>query len=66
MIRNWKFRVIRIHRTCKDRNKYGGGKIVFVKEGLIARRLRDFDEDTTEITCLEPTICKKNWFMIFA
>ena len=32
--------------------------------GLITRRLRDFERDTTEI--IERTICKKIWFIIFA
>ena len=49
----------------KDRNKYGDGKIVFLREGLIPRRLRDFDGDTTEIICLELNICRKIWFIIF-
>ena len=50
----------------KDRNKYGSGKTVFLKEGLIARRFRDFEGDTPEIICLELTICDKIWFIIFA
>ena len=50
----------------KDRSKYGGGKIVFLRENLIARRLRDFEAGTTENICLELTICKKIWFIIFA
>ena len=33
----------------KDRNKYGGVKIGFLRVGLIAKRLRDFEGDTTEI-----------------
>ena len=50
----------------KDRNKYGGGKTVFLREGLIGKRLRDFEGDTTETICLELTIYKKIWFIIFA
>ena len=26
--------------SCKDRNKNGGGKVVFIKEGLITKRQR--------------------------
>lgn len=50
----------------KDRNKYGGGKILFLREGLIATRLRNFEGDTSENICLEPTISKEIWFVIFA
>ena len=49
----------------KDRNKYGG-KIVFLREGLTARGFRDFGRDTTETICLELTISKKIWFIIFS
>ena len=38
---------------------------MFLRESLIARRLRDFEEDITEIICLELTICNKIWFIIF-
>ena len=50
----------------KNRNKYGGGKIVFLREALMAKRVRDFEGDTTEIICLELTTCKKIWCIIFA
>ena len=49
----------------KDQSKYVCGKIVSLREGLIARRFRDFEGDTTEIICLELTICKKVWFIVF-
>ena len=38
---------------------------MFLRESLIARRLRDFEEDITEMICLELTICNKIWFIIF-
>ena len=39
---------------------------MFLKEGLIARRLRNFERDTTKIICLELAISKKIWLIIFA
>ena len=39
---------------------------MFLGEGLIARRLRDFEQNTTETICLESTISKKFWFFVFA
>ena len=50
----------------KDQNKYGRGKVVFLREALIARLLRDFEEDTTETICLELTIYKKIGLIILA
>ena len=50
----------------KDRNKYGGGKNAFLREGLRARRIRDFEVDTTGTIFLELTLSKKIWFIVFA
>ena len=49
----------------KDR-KYGGRTIMVLRKGLITRRLRDSEGDTTEIICLKLTIYKKIWFIKFA
>lgn len=50
----------------RDRNKNGGGKIVFIKDGLIAKRLNDFETKVSETISLELTISKKKWFIMFA
>ena len=39
---------------------------MFLREGLITRRLRDFEGDTTETICQELTISKKIWLITFA
>ena len=49
-----------------DRNNFSGGKIVFLREGLTARKPRDFERDTTEAIFLELAISNKTWFFIFA
>ena len=49
----------------KDRNKNGGGKVVFIKEGLITKRLNDFWRDISETFCLEVMILKKIWFITY-
>ena len=49
----------------RDRNKFGGGKIVYVKDGLIANRLTDFEITESETICLELTISNKKWFLMF-
>ena len=43
----------------KDRNKNGGGNIVFIREGLITKRLKAFQGDISEAICLEVKISKK-------
>ena len=49
----------------RDRNKFGGGKIVYVKDGLIANRLTEFETAESETICLELTISNKKWFLMF-
>ena len=40
----------------RDRNNDGGGKIVFVKDGLLVNRLTEFETNISETICLELTI----------
>ena len=37
----------------KDRNKYGGDKIVYVREGFIAKRLVNLEGNTSETICID-------------
>ena len=45
------------HPFCKDRNKHGGGMIVYVRNGIIANRIKQFEEGFSETICLEFTRC---------
>ena len=49
----------------KDRNKHGGGKIVYVRNGIIAERIKQFEEGFGETICLEFTLSKKKWCVLF-
>ena len=49
----------------RDRNAKGGGKIVFIRNGLIVKRLQTFETKTAETICLELTINKKKWCVLF-
>ena len=40
----------------KDKNKHGGGKIVYVRNGIIAKTIKRFEEGFGETICLEFTI----------
>ena len=46
------------------RNKYEG-KIFYVREGFIAKRLVNLEGNTSEIICIEVKISKKKWCIIF-
>ena len=50
----------------KNRNKNGGGKIVYVKEGLIAKRILEYENINIETICIEITISKRKWCLTFA
>ena len=50
----------------KDRNNNGGGKIVYVKEGLIAKRISEYENINIETICIEITISKRKWCLTFA
>ena len=50
----------------QDRENNGGGKMTFIKEGLIAKRLYSYEDSTSETICLEVTISKKKWCITFA
>ena len=57
LIENYQFPPFR-----RDRNSKGGGKIVYVRQGLISKRLKNFESTI----CLELTISKKKWCILFA
>ena len=46
-------------RTRRNRNKYEGGLIEFVKKGLICKRLKTFETVNSECICSELTISNK-------
>ena len=48
-------------RARRDRDKHGGGLIEFVKQGLICRRLKEYETKVSESICSELIIAKKKW-----
>ena len=43
----------------RDQNKHVGGKIVYIRKKLIAKRFVDTERYTSETICIEITISKK-------
>ena len=50
----------------RDRDKHGGGKVVYIKEGVMVNRIKEFETNRSETICLELTISNKKWFIIYA
>ena len=51
---------------CRDRNKHGGGKMVFVRNSIIAKGLESLEGKESDAICIEVTISKKKWCITFA
>ena len=49
----------------RDTDKHGGGKVVFVKKGLIVNRIKELETNKLETVCLELTISNKKWFIMY-
>ena len=47
-------------------NCRGGGKIVFIKNGMITKRLNSFETPHAETICIELNISGRRWFIVFA
>ena len=40
--------------------------MVFIREGLITKRLENLETKLSETICLELTVSNKKWFILFA
>ena len=50
----------------KNRNsKGGGGELVYLREGFIAKRIAKFETKNTRTICIEITIVKEKWCILF-
>ena len=51
---------------CRDRNKKGERKILFVRESIIAKRMKQLEDKISEPICIELTFSMKKWLVVFA
>ena len=67
-IEGYKYPPFRRDRVSKNQTNdcLGGGKLIFIKDGLITKRLKDLETATAESICLELTISKRKWFIVYA
>ena len=49
----------------RDRNAHGGGKLVFIRQSLIVKRLQDLELEEHESICIELTISNTKWCLLF-
>ena len=52
-------------RPQKSPNSFGGGKLVYIREGFISKRISEFETKTAETICIELTLKNKKWFILF-
>ena len=57
------YRYLAFRKNC---NKNGGRKIVYVKEGILAKRILEYQNINIETICIEITISKRKWCLTFA
>ena len=50
----------------RDWNSKGGGKLAYVKRGIVAKRLKNLGTKFSETICIEQIIFKKKWCALFA
>ena len=64
-LKGYQYPPIRRDRLCEKPNSFGGGNLVYIKEGLICKRLVDFETKTAETICIELALQNKKWFIMF-
>ena len=52
-------------RPQKTQNSFAGGKIVYIREGFISKRMSEYETKTSETICLELSLKNKKWFIMF-
>ena len=50
----------------RDQNSKGDGKLIYVKQGIMAKRLENLENKLSETICIEITISKKKLYALFA
>ena len=65
-IEGYQFPNYRRDRLSTNTRSFGGGKMVFVKDGMINKRLDSYETKNAETICIELTISNRKWFIMFA
>ena len=49
----------------RDRNEYRDGLVLFVKQGIPAKRIKTLESENIEVICLEVNIAKRKWAIFY-
>lgn len=65
---DWQFKIenYQFPPFRRDKKPKSGGKMVFVKKGLIVKRIKSLETKNSETICIELTVSKKKWCILFA
>lgn len=64
-IEGYQYPPIRRDRICSSQNSYGGGKLVYIRNGFICKRLPDLETQNSETICIELSLRNQKWFIMF-
>ena len=64
-IEGYQYPPIRRDRISKSQNSFGGGKVVYIREGFICKRNTAYETPTSETICIELSLRNKKWFIMF-
>ena len=51
---------------CRDKRSKGSGKIVYVSQVLITKRLKNVESKSIDTICIELITSKRKWYALFA
>ena len=64
-IEGYQYPPIRRDRLQKSGNSFGGGKLVYIREGFICKRIEEYETPTAETICIELNLKSNKWFIMF-
>ena len=65
-IHSFSLKITSFHLSVGAETQKGRGKIVYVRQGLISKRLKNFESKTIKTICIELTKSKNKWCILFA
>ena len=66
LIEGYQHPPIRRDRSAENQKSMGGGKLVYIKDGLVAKRVTNYETPTAETICVELSIAHRKWLILFA
>ena len=64
-IEGYQYPPIRRDRIQKSNNSYGGGKVVYIRDGFICKKIEQYETPNSETIAIELSLRNKKWFIMF-